>query len=652
MGSTSLRFILFSFLLIITSGCSDDPPTGGDENPPSVEILSPLQNDTYYLYDSILFSANVTFNYTHTENNLEWNSSIDGLLSHDDSVFIDTLSLGTHQIQLSAADKTNTPKAYDSVTISIVENMVPEPSIIVPGNDSVLNLLSEIKFIGTATDFEDGQLSDSLLEWYSDIDGYLGSGDTLVVDSLSNGEHIISLRAVDFRGAVGIDSVRISTVLGYSPTVEINSPDDSTLYLIDEYVVFSTLGGVDIEDGSITGADLTWNSSIDGPIGIGTTLVTNSLSDGLHSIYLHATDSHGNTSVDSIFVRVTISWEKTFSFISTDFSYSFYVESDNSYIFTGTEGEKNIFLAKTDSKGVLQWKSRFSSYDAVGYDLIKTSDQHYLVAGKHSVVSGDDPDLVLVKFDLNGDEIWSTSVDSLFGDVGSSVIETHDGGYIVAGHTNYQGSANVQVGFLVKFDASGNLLWVKNYPTSPYSCFTKVFELDDHGYLLMGLIGQDFYMLKTDSMGVKDWDKVIDRGSIIYGYSIIQALNGNYYISGRPTNTNAPHYFYMLEIDDQGTVLQEDSVDIGYRVLPLNMVQKSDGNLVTIGSDTRNHIMNLQFNSSGLNIVWHRIHNTSGNKAGYSIDETIDHGYIVSGMSQYEGVYLLKLDSLGNLYLK
>ncbi len=62
---------------------------------------------------------------------------------------------------------------------------------------------------GLATDPEDGPLSGEALAWSSDVDGPLGEGTDVAVESLTPGPHRITLRATDGDGMVGSASVNI-----------------------------------------------------------------------------------------------------------------------------------------------------------------------------------------------------------------------------------------------------------------------------------------------------------------------------------------------------------------------------------------------------------------------------------------------------------
>lgn len=85
--------------------------------------------------------------------------------------------------------------------------------------------------------------------------------------------------------------------INQSPVATISSPAD-TFFNEGENIIFSGTG-TDVEDGQLNDNALAWTSSIDGPIGSGSTLITSVLSPGDHDITLAATDSSGATVTSS-----------------------------------------------------------------------------------------------------------------------------------------------------------------------------------------------------------------------------------------------------------------------------------------------------------------------------------------------------------------
>ena len=96
------------------------------------------------------------------------------------------------------AVETNTPNTAPSVTISA------------PANGSSVTEGTSVVFSGSASDFEDGNLSVGLA-WSSSIDGVIGGGGSFSTSSLSVGVHTITASVTDSGGLSGSLGSRCSS---------------------------------------------------------------------------------------------------------------------------------------------------------------------------------------------------------------------------------------------------------------------------------------------------------------------------------------------------------------------------------------------------------------------------------------------------------
>lgn len=149
---------------------------------------------------------------------LSWSSNIDGHLGTGGSLDVTgLLTPGEHTITLTVTDSEGA-EGSDRVNITIVEteeiedalNKSPVAEILSITDESTL--LDGIKLIleGSGLDPEDGELSGASLSWSSDVDGHLGTGNSLTVTILSPGEHTITLTVTDSDGNTGSDEVAIN----------------------------------------------------------------------------------------------------------------------------------------------------------------------------------------------------------------------------------------------------------------------------------------------------------------------------------------------------------------------------------------------------------------------------------------------------------
>jgi predicted secreted protein len=153
-------------------------------------------------------------------------------------------------------------------------------------------------------------------------------------------------------------------------------------------------------------------------------------------------------------------------------------------------------------------------YGGTGEDyarsVIQTSDNGYLLVGITNSF-GVNGDAWMVKVNSSGIMQW----DKNFGGGGSeyafAVIKTSDGGYALAAETASYGAGGFDF-WLVKVDSSGTLQWNNTYGGTGNDVAYCIVQTNDDGYALAGTTtsygsgGDDFWIVKTDSSGNKQWD--------------------------------------------------------------------------------------------------------------------------------------------------
>lgn len=192
-----------------------------------------------------------------------------------------------------------------------VYNTPPTVSVLSPADGAVVEPNTLVELYGAAQDGQDAE--DQLtISWESSLDGVLGTdppdGDGnvyLPVASLSSGEHVITLTAVDTDAESASTSIALtvgpgSVVEGTPPTVVILGPSEGQVFNASDAVnliaavtdaedAYDTLTVevIDVPDGSL------WTGA---PAATGSLTVPLTLTPGQHLVTLNATDTHGNTS--------------------------------------------------------------------------------------------------------------------------------------------------------------------------------------------------------------------------------------------------------------------------------------------------------------------------------------------------------------------
>ncbi len=261
---------------------------------------------------------------------------------------------------------------------------------------------------------------------------------------------------------------------------------------------------------------------------------TRSFGAGGSDIFLIKTDANGN-----------VSWAKTYGGTDWDVAYSVQQTSDGGYIVAGVTwsfgaGGSDIFLIKTDADGNIIWAKTYGGIsDDYAYSVQQTSDGGYIVAGATWSFGAGYFDAFLIKTDANGNVSWAKTYGGTDWDVAYSVQQTSDGGYIVAGWTG-SFSAGISDAFLIKTDANGNVSWAKTYGGTNSDYASSVQQTSDGGYIVAGWTesfgaGGDIFLFKTDANGNVQWAKIYGGTFWDIDYiasSVQQTSDGGYIVAG------------------------------------------------------------------------------------------------------------------------
>jgi len=347
-------------------------------------------------------------------------------------------------------------------------------------------------------------------------------------------------------------------------------------------------------------------------------------------------------------------WNETYGGSSTDYGRSMAQTSDGGYIIAGYTdsygtGGDDFYLVKTDSNGVKSWSEIYGGgADDRGYSVAQTSDGGYIIVGETRTFPIGSYDVYLVKTDVDGVESWSKTFGGANEDCGYSVDQTMDGGYIIVGYTG----ADV---YLIKTDSSGTETWSNTFDRGPIDYGLCVTQTSDAGYIITGAscpppfpVSMDVWLIKTDSSGAETWNKTYGGAGFDRGYSVVQTGDGGYIIAGETSSSGAGlHDVYLIKTDSSGTETWSKtfggaSDDCGYSV-----DQTMDGGYIIVGY-TGDDVYLIKTGSDGAE-SWSKTMGGAGSEVGRSVAQTGDGGYIVAGYTDSYGagngdVWLIKVE--------
>ncbi len=239
--------------------------------------------------------------------------------------------------------------------------------------------------------------------------------------------------------------------------------------------------------------------------------------------------------------------------------------SDNGFIIMkdiSSEGSWHFKLTKTDNTGNIIWDNSYkSSSNDYGSVVKPTDDGGYIITGYTNSYGSALQDIYLVKIDSAGIESWSNAFSIDDRDSGNSVEQTEDGGYIVLGTTSSLGSADSNM-CLIKTDESGNEQWIQTYGGDNLEFGLKVLQTRDGGYIIAGWTYSfgtgdtaDIYLVKTDESGSELWHKVYGGPDDDYCFSIQQTEDSGYILTGFTESFGAGNTdVFLIKTDFKGNI--------------------------------------------------------------------------------------------------
>ena len=234
---------------------------------------------------------------------------------------------------------------------------------------------------------------------------------------------------------------------------------------------------------------------------------------------------------------VVSSFLAPFGGVETDVGFSVLQTSDGGYIIVGYTdsygaGFSDVWLVKTDESGGKAWTSTLGGIGGDGGNSVRqTSDGGYVVAGYTVSYGAGDDDIWLVKTDGSGNKVWSRAFGGAGFDMGNQVLQTSDGGYVIVGVTNSYGAGGDDV-WLIKTDASGNEVWDKTYGGTAGDRGNSILQSSDGGYIIAGATHSsgagfdDVWLLKVDELGNKVWDRAFGGTGSEGGSAVWQTTDG------------------------------------------------------------------------------------------------------------------------------
>lgn len=314
----------------------------------------------------------------------------------------------------------------------------------------------------------------------------------------------------------------------------------------------------------------------------------------------------------------------TFGGVGDDIGLCIHQTFDGGSILVGStrsagEGGSDVWLLKTDSLGNLEWDQTYGGdKDDVGYYVEQTADSGYVIAASSkSFENGTEfGDIWIIKVNVNGEVQWSKT---FWGkeDISeaTSVKQTQDGGFVILGST------------------------------------ASIYDIFDNN-------PSDICLIKLDSLGIREWDVIIGKGTRLTSSSFLLAKDGGYVILGwKNLKASSDRTIAIIKTNQKGEVEWFDNID-GY-LLPASatIINGHDSGYVIVGTNYGGLIAGqraivLKYSDGG-DVEWESSFSKGFATTATTITKTKDNSYVIGGSINpslaSDSVYamMIKLDSSG-----
>jgi len=297
-----------------------------------------------------------------------------------------------------------------------------------------------------------------------------------------------------------------------------------------------------------------------------------------HSTNGDVTGHHGDsTRLDCWIVKLStsgdIQWQKSLGGTGSDMAFCLQITSDGGYIVAGSStsndgdvsgnhGNGDYWIVKLNDTGSIQWqKSLGCSADDVAYSVQQTSDSGYVIAGMTKSSDGDvsgyhgHGDYWVVKLLSSGSIQWQRSLGGTNGEAATSIIQTSDGGYSIAGMSgsndgDVSGNHGSDDYWIVKLSSSGSIQWQKSLGGAGNDEVSAIHQTADSGYIVGGYTlsnygdvtlnhgSYDFWIVKLSTSGSIQWQKSLGGTGSDIANCFQETSDGGYIVAGSSTSND------------------------------------------------------------------------------------------------------------------
>ena len=259
------------------------------------------------------------------------------------------------------------------------------------------------------------------------------------------------------------------------------------------------------------------------------------------------------------------------------------------------------------------------------------------------------------------DTLWTKTIGYDVGEYFTSIEQTSDDGFILAGFTESFSVDSSAEYWLVRLNSSADTVWTKVYPAADKSDNQRALQTADGGFAIAG--DGDPWLIKTDADGAIEWEQVrstLGTGDIsVYGF--VETVDSGFVACGLVEHEDRRSAL-VVKTDKLGAITWIDSTIGGEHTFPLAVIETSDSGLVLAGAKEQDRPTGggvyhgwLQKLSADGDSLWSAVFGDTADVMFKDLQETADNGFIMTGKIDLTAentttstdMYLVKTDSSG-----
>jgi predicted secreted protein len=287
------------------------------------------------------------------------------------------------------------------------------------------------------------------------------------------------------------------------------------------------------------------------------------------------------------------------------------------------------------------WNQTYGGIDRDwAYAVVQTTDGGYALAGLTGV-NAPTYNFWLVKTDASGNMIWNETYGGALNDYAHALVQTSDGGYAIAGATSSFGAGGYDF-WLVKVDANGDMQWNQTYGGTNDERAYALVQTSDGGYALAGETysfgagSYDLWLVKADALGDMQWNQTYGGTDWDELSALVETGDGGYALVGNTLSFGAGDQDAWLVKTDAFGIMQWNQTYGGmYGEWADALVQTGDGGYALAGGTYSFGVGSADFwlvkTDANGNVQWNMTYGGTEYDDAMALVKTDDGGYALAG---------------------